>query len=97
MKIASYLIVTTITLISCSPKSSPIVEEIKLKPVPNETVSAGRDLYVNDCAKCHKVRKVDAFTSEQWSKILPAMSKKAKFDDTKANQVRAYVDWELAN
>lgn len=82
---------------ACSPKSNVVVEEIKAKSVPNETVSAGRDLYVDQCAKCHKVRKVDAFTTEQWSKILPAMTKKAKFNEEQAAQVSAYVDWELAN
>ncbi len=60
-------------------------------------IGEGKVIYMRDCTRCHDQKKVEDFTSEQWSNILPRMVKKAQLDETKSRQVTAYVEWELEN
>jgi cytochrome c5 len=40
--------------------------------------AAGRRLYLNKCARCHKFYDPAAYDSEQWDKWMTAMSRKAR-------------------
>ncbi|MDG1330693.1 MAG: hypothetical protein P8P74_00070 [Crocinitomicaceae bacterium] len=60
-------------------------------------VGEGKVIYMRDCTRCHEQKKVEEFTSAQWTNILPRMIVKAQLDDTESRQVKAYVEWELEN
>ena len=60
-------------------------------------IGEGKVVYMRDCTRCHEQKKVESFTSTQWSNILPRMIVKANLNDTESRQVKAYVEWELEN
>ena len=60
--------------------------------------SAGREIYVSDCADCHVVRSVADYTLAQWEVLLPQMQILAEADPehqpltpSEIDAVRAYV------
>lgn len=60
-------------------------------------IGEGKVVFMRDCTRCHDQKKVEDYTADQWSTILPRMIKKAQLDETQSRQVTAYVDWELVN
>ncbi|MER3465405.1 MAG: hypothetical protein C4329_14335 [Chitinophagaceae bacterium] len=55
------------------------------------TIEAGHVVYDNRCGRCHGLKDVTKYTTAQWDGILKSMIRKAKLDDTQAQQVTAYV------
>ena len=88
-------IVGALVLASCSPKTTADSKE-KSMEFQNAKVEEGYGLYAQHCVKCHKWKKVDNFTREQWDKILPAMAKKAKISAELEATINEYVNWELS-
>lgn len=60
-------------------------------------ISEGKVIFMKDCTKCHEQKKVESFTTVQWSNILPRMIIQAQLNDEKSRQVKAYIEWELEN
>ena len=51
----------------------------------------GKDLYDNNCAKCHKLYNPKDFNSEQWKPILEVMQKNAGLTDEQRIKVYTYL------
>ncbi|WP_427872593.1 c-type cytochrome [Flavobacterium sp. MMS24-S5] len=76
-------------------------------PPPSKDVSAkdlifgdpalaeGKQLYDNNCAKCHKWYEPKQFSKEEWKPILVRMQKKAKLDDIKMASITNFIDSQL--
>jgi cytochrome c2 len=60
-------------------------------------IGEGKVVFMRDCTRCHGEKKVENFTSAQWSNILPRMIIQAELNDDESRQVKAYVEWELDN
>lgn len=60
-------------------------------------VGEGKVIFMRDCTRCHEEKKIENFTSEQWSISLPRMIILANLNETQSRQVTTYVDWELKN
>ncbi|PHR22560.1 MAG: hypothetical protein COA38_17830 [Fluviicola sp.] len=60
-------------------------------------IGEGKVVFMRDCTRCHGKKKVENFTTAQWSNILPRMIIKAQLNDNESRQVKAYVEWELDN
>ncbi|MET3026669.1 cytochrome c [Flavobacterium sp. UW10123] len=58
-------------------------------------LEAGKNLYDNNCAKCHKLFEPKKFTKEEWTPILVRMGKKAKLDETQMASITNYIDSQL--
>lgn len=98
--------VVGIFIFSCAPKVvTPIAEakkeEIKFKVI-NKPVAAnsgilttelaeGKNLFENNCAKCHKLYSPSDFTAEQWTPIVLSMQKKAKIQDAEREKIYNYL------
>lgn len=65
--------------------------------MPTTAIGEGKVVLLTKCAKCHETPEVDKYSKEKWDKILPAMIKKANLNEEEANNVSAYVYWELEN
>lgn len=86
------------TIVACAPKTTEgVTEEVNEKAEMPEFALAGRTMMEDNCVKCHKLKEVDRYTSEQWSKILPKMAKKAKLEPAQTASIQEYITWELAN
>ncbi|MRX67485.1 Dihaem cytochrome c [Flavobacterium resistens] len=87
---------------SCGTKKAPatppaapaVTETAKAKELTPE-LAAGKSLYENSCAKCHKLYEPTKFTKEEWQPILVRMQKKAKLDDTNMASITNYIHSQL--
>lgn len=74
--------------------SAPVQEASKTVALTPE-LEAGKKLYDNNCAKCHKLYEPKKFTKEEWAPILVRMGKKAKLDETQMASISNYIDSQL--
>jgi len=107
MKSKLFAVAIFIFLFSCAEKvASPKVTVSAQKPDPvqvppkmasaNEApaatdLAAGKMLYDNNCAKCHKLFAPTAYSKEAWEPILVRMQKKARIDDADMAQIHNYI------
>ncbi|MFM9987511.1 cytochrome c [Flavobacterium sp.] len=83
-----------IFLYSCSPKViAPVTEVKKVELTPE--LAAGRTLYENNCAKCHKLYSPTNFSEQDWKPILVRMQKKARLDDAQMVEISNYIYSQL--
>lgn len=86
-------------MVAC--KTTEVVEEVienkETTEMPKSAVGEGKLVLLTKCAKCHEAPEVDKYSKEKWDKILPPMIKKAQLTEEEANNVSAYVYWELEN
>lgn len=97
MKIVSLMAFAAIVLVACTPKTAEVVVKEETVEFPSTDIAEGSKLYVENCGKCHKLKTVTDFSSEQWKKIVPNMAAKAKLDATAENQIMLYVLWKTEN
>lgn len=95
LKIA-FISVLILVLYSCSPKVIPTVapevpkaEEVKLVLSPE--LVEGKNLYENNCAKCHKLYEPNAYSFDQWRPILERMQMKAEISDADREKIYSYL------
>mgnify|MGYP001240530511 CR=1 len=78
-----------ILIYSCSPKIVPPTEPKKVEL--SAELAEGKNLYENNCAKCHDLYKPKDFNAEQWKPILLSMQKKAKISDEQREKIYSYL------
>lgn len=90
LRIAAWAVIGMV-LYSCSPAKTAPAET----PVPPKTLSPelaeGKNLYENNCARCHKLYDRREYTAEQWTPILMRMQKKAKIGDAEREKIYKYL------
>ena len=72
-------------------KEEPPQEEVAAFVMLTSELAEGKDLYENNCAKCHKLYSPKDFTAEQWTPILIDMQKNADLSDEQRIKVYNYV------
>ena len=85
-----YLITAFIALLvfGCSPSLyKPDVADAKLQ----ESLQAGRKLYVSRCSNCHNLHLPKEFTSEIWRKQVDLMQVRAGISDDEKNLILNYL------
>jgi cytochrome c5 len=97
------LTAAVLLLVSCGTKkasaapatpASAVTEAPKAKELTPE-LAAGKNLYENSCAKCHKLYEPTKFSQEEWKPILTRMQKKAHLDDTQMASISSYITSQL--
>lgn len=81
------------------PAAPPVLAtEVVSAPAPEpaagpspESVAKGKELYNNNCGKCHKLFDTNAFNADEWEPILKRMQRKAKLTDEDMVFVHDYV------
>lgn len=94
----SALVSIAIVALSCSKKttapsaeSSVAVAKIEL---PAE-IAAGKTLYENSCARCHKLFPVTKHNKNGWSGTLDRMAPKAKITEEQKTLVYNYLTYGM--
>ncbi len=54
-------------------------------------LAEGKELYDNNCAKCHKLYDPKDFSAEEWKPIVMVMQKKAHLDDLQGQKIYNYL------
>lgn len=95
------LAVVAVLIYSCASKSSvPTADVKKTEPAASTTPAAsvmtaelaeGKNLYENNCAKCHRLYDTKEFSAEDWKPIVERMQKKAHLDDIAGQKIYNYV------
>ena len=87
------LVVIGVIVYSCSPKVVPAVSEAKPPVVAtlSPELAEGKNLYENNCAKCHKLYDRHEFSAEEWTPITLRMQKKAKIQDAEREKIYNYL------
>jgi len=94
MKKLTLIIGTGILLVSCSPKSTPVVEEVKGE-LPTAELNMGKLILDTKCQRCHATDNVTAYSKEQWDHIIPEMSKKAHLKAEQEQNLTTYINWAI--
>ena len=66
-------------------------QEVASYVMLSQELAEGKDLYENNCAKCHELYNPKKFTAEQWTPILIDMQKNADLSDEQRIKVYNYV------
>lgn len=58
-----------------------------------DQLTAGYNIYTTKCddEECHRLKKPQKFTVDEWNSILPKMKRKAKLDSTEYAEVYRYI------
>ena len=59
----------------------------------DKLIAMGHETYTLKCGRCHGLKKVDDYTTTQWTPILDRMAIKARLDSTEKANVLAYVQF----
>lgn len=78
---------------------SPVTGSALYTPAPADATGtssydqlvAGRNLFIEKCGRCHKLKSPEKFTPAQWQKALLKMQPKAKISDAERELIQAYV------
>ena len=86
------------------PEKVVAVEEVAVEVIKEEApqevasylmlspeLAEGKDLYENNCAKCHKLYNPNDYSDQDWLPILERMKKKAKISDLQHDKIYAYI------
>lgn len=69
----------------------PTVEDAQKNNTTVDTLTLGRELYINRCSNCHNLYQPSSYTKEEWKKIIDAMQKRAKINDKQKESIYTYV------
>jgi len=79
-------------LFSCAPKVvTPPTPPAAPANVLTPALAEGKNLYENNCAKCHKLFDRHEFTAEQWKPIVLRMQKNANIQDLEREKIYNYL------
>ena len=56
-----------------------------------DELKQGRELYINNCKRCHNLYSPDDFSSDQWNNILSTMGPKTAMSEPEVILVKKYV------
>ena len=63
--------------------------------VMTPALAEGKDLYENNCAKCHDLFKPQDYSKENWAPILVSMQGKAHLSDIQMASISNYIYAQL--
>lgn len=73
-----------------------VTEANEIKKVEMTTVIAeGKNLYENNCAKCHKLYAATDFSKDEWSPIVLRMQKKSHLEEADGQKIYNYLIQQL--
>ena len=91
-----FLAAATVFIASCSSKKTVATTDApKAGGISPELAQHGKNLYVNNCVKCHKLYEPKSHSQESWKPILARMQKKAHLDDVQIAAISSYITSEL--
>ena len=68
----------------------PTSSDVTLNATLSE-LQQGRDLYINNCGRCHNLYSPDNYTPAQWKTVLGSMTPRTSLSSTEIQLVTKYV------
>lgn len=69
----------------------PTQADAQKTDVSIDTLTIGRNIYINNCGSCHRLHSPESFSKKEWTDVLPSMFKKAKMKKDDARLVLSYI------
>jgi cytochrome c5 len=94
------LAVLAVIIYSCASKSNapttttPVATSgtrESVATVMTPELAQGKELYDNNCAKCHRLYDAREYSAEEWKPIVTRMQKKAHLDDMQGEKIYNYL------
>lgn len=92
------VLLSTVVLVNCTSKKattsnkSPEEKIAEVKKMYSEAdIAEGKQLFKDNCNKCHPYKEPETRTVEKWDRVLPRMTKRADLNDEQSAKVRAYI------
>jgi len=86
----------TSTEVNTKSKETEIVKQKEVKRIAmTEALSQGKDLFDNNCGKCHRLYEATEFSKQDWAPILVEMQKKAHLNDAEMASITDYIYAQL--
>ena len=76
---------------TASPKKVVKIPKSPSQQVDPTTLTSGRALFLNRCARCHAIPAVSKQSAEKWPKIVAKMSKRSGLKGEQSQAVLAYI------
>jgi mono/diheme cytochrome c family protein len=83
--IAAILISSAGTIFAAMPKDT-----IRTA-IPVDSIKMGNALYVQNCARCHKLKDPGKYTMTKWPGLVNKMQKRAKISDEQKALILSYL------
>ena len=83
------LALIALMLNSCGPSKATIAKSELAILIAKQ--NAGKDIYENNCAKCHKLYDPKSYSIQDWQPILKKMQSKARLQDADMDKILAYL------
>ncbi len=80
-----------VTIFSCKPTLYTPTASSVSSTASLENLIKGRELFIENCGKCHKLYNPLEFTDEQWRTNVNKMQKKAHITDEQKELVYQYL------
>lgn len=68
----------------------PTSSDVTTKATLDE-LTQGRQLYIDNCSRCHQLYSPDSFNSSQWKTIISAMAPRTPMSSSEVQLVTKYV------
>lgn len=87
----------TVAVKPAEPTVSPTPAEPASSPKPvvatvmTPELAEGKELYDNNCAKCHRLYQANEFSKEEWKPIVTRMAKKSHLDVVQEQKIYNYI------
>lgn len=84
-----------VILLSCAGTIFAIKQDDTLKnKISVDSVRTGNELYVKNCARCHKLKDPAKYTMAQWPGLVNKMQKRSKITDQQKAMILSYLATE---
>ncbi|MES2747266.1 MAG: cytochrome c [Bacteroidota bacterium] len=88
------LAIAIMGMVICSCSKKLVMPSGEEKKGLTPELAEGKNLFVNNCAKCHNLKNPNKYTPEEWAPILMRMQKKAKISDSDREKIYNYVTYK---
>ena len=83
------LALITLMLNSCSPSKATVVKSELDILIAKQ--NAGKEIYENNCAKCHQLYDPKSYSIQDWQPILKRMLIEARLQDAEMDKILTYL------
>lgn len=73
------------------PVAGPVAQAAARRGVDLRTAMAGRQVYLEQCSRCHTIEPIGRYSASKWRSVLPEMAIEARLGDEQLASLRAYV------
>ncbi len=80
-----------LTVDQMAPPVGPEFSRVNVDGVTLALLERGREIYLQDCTRCHSVEPINRYSQDRWHLIIERMAMQAKMGESQKDALKAYV------